>query len=513
MKIRYLNGSIDIHGLETYTSKNKFLTKHPTNRSVYYFLLNKIGVEHFKKYYGFYDKHWEISDEVKKRIFSFVDYTESHEPIHQHNLGGITLLPYQQKAVSYMLSNKKFCIFLGQGTGKTIITLTFLNSILKEEGKKKILIVTPKKVIGQYKKELEKYCIEAKVTNYEQLSKETEEYDIICYDESHRLKNASSGLNKTATNLRAERIYLFTGSPQDKYKHEILAQLRVLQPYLFPAKYKVYERYFYLDDYGNPISDKRPKELNSIIEAMSYGETTENLLNLPDFEDTIIECKFKDKSIYKELESSGVVTLPNNDVVTASIPATLRIKLRQLCNGFLMYTRFDEEKCIEEDKKIVLENPKVEKFKKLVIGLDSAVIYTQFDYDIEIISGVMDELGLSYVCVNGKTKDSDPLIEKFKEGKVNFLIIQAQSGNAGLDLQNTNNIIFYSIPESYVVFEQCRYRIRRIGQKNKCNYYYLITKGSVEKDIYRSLKNKKSYNNYMFSIYRKESHDGVREID
>lgn len=508
-KMKYLGGCIELYtngdpGYETVLMNNKFFTRHPTKTSVWYFFENHAGASVFKQHKAFFEKYWDIDEEVIKRLEAWTDYTCGHSKIRQHNLGDIILKPYQQTALSIMLSNKKYCIFLGQGTGKTLIAITFLNSIIKEEGNKKILIVTPKKVIGQYQKEINKYNITGvDIINYEALEKINKEYDIICYDESHRLKNCSSQVNKKATELRAPRIYLFTGSPQDKQKHEILAQLRVLQPYLFPAKYKVYERFFYVDDYGNPYKEKPGTELDEIITRMSYGDLTENLLDLPPAHHNVIDCTFQDKKYYDAFKKNSAVEIDGENIIADS-PASLRMKLKEMCNGFLFYRKFNATTCIETIERMSLENPKLEPLKKLVLGMDTGIIYTQFDYDIEVITNLLTSLGITHVCVNGKTKDSDPLIDSFKSGEVRFLVIQSQSGNAGLDLQNTNNMIFYSLPDSYIVFEQCTYRIRRIGQTKDCNYYYLITKGTIEPAIYRALKNKKSFNNQMFNLYRKE---------
>lgn len=520
-RIRYLNGCIELETLgipeyERVLKRNPIFTRHPTKYTVFFFFKNHKGVELWRKHKKFFKKYWDVSKEVEEELDNWKDYTEQTPKIKQHFLDGIILKDYQQKAVEYMLENKKFCIFLGPGTGKTIISLSFLKSIFTEEGPKKTLIVTPKKVIGQYTKETIKFLGKEwssyiDIINYESLHKVKAEYEIILYDESHMLKNHSSKVNKIATNLRAKRIYLFTGTPQDKQKHEVLAQLRVLQPYLFPAKYKVYERFFYLDDYGNPIKDKPNTELDDIIASMSYGEKTDDILSLPKANHIIMKCKFKDKSKYNEFEKNGVVEI-NGETIMVDNPASHRMKLKQMCNGFIFYEKFHEDTCRETKEILELENPKLDTLKELINNIDSGVIYTQFDYDIISISKVLDELGRSYVTVNGKTKDSEPLIVKFKTGKVDFMVIQAQSGNAGLEFQNTTNIIFYSLPDSFIVYDQCTFRIRRIGQKKECNYYYLITEGTIELGIYRALKTKQSFNNKIFSLYRKEKIDG-REND
>jgi ERCC4-related helicase len=109
--------------------------------------------------------------------------------------------------------------------------------------------------------------------------------------------------------------------------------------------------------------------------------------------------------------------------------------------------------------------------------------------------------------VNGSSKDAPESLQKFKEGKVDYLVIQIVSGNAALDFPHINNIIYYSLHDSYIYFEQSKYRIRRIGQTRECNYYYIIVKGTVEAHRLVSLKNKKSFNNKEFEIYKRRDKD------
>lgn len=508
-KIKYLRGCIEIEtnndlGYINVLKKNKLVTRHPTISDRFFFFKNHIGSQMFIQYKQFFLKYWDVEQQVIDELEGFTDYTCSHEPIPIVDIPGVTLKDYQKKSVEYMLSNKKFCIFLGQGTGKTYITITALRSIIAKEGKKKILIVTPKKVIEQYKEDTDKYVdSDVTVINYESLHKIKGPFDIVCFDESHLLKNSSSNMNKHAVRLSADRTYLFTGSPQDKNKHEVLAQLRVLHSWLYPAKYKVNERYFVLDDYGNPIKEKPGTEIDEIITSCSYGDKTDSLLDLPLAHHHIVECTIKDKTFYDTLKNKSVAEV-NGDKILVDSPAVLRLRLRQICNGYISFEKFDEDTQLIVPVMHRLENPKEEPFRNLVSNLDTSVIYTQFDYDIKEVSKILDSLGRTYVVVNGKTKEAAPLFKKFKDKEADFLVIQAKSGNAGLNFQHTNNMIFYSLPESFIVFDQCLHRIRRIGQELDCNYYYLITKGTVEVALHRSLKNKKSFSSKMFELYRKE---------
>ena len=48
------------------------------------------------------------------------------------------------------------------------------------------------------------------------------------------------------------------------------------------------------------------------------------------------------------------------------------------------------------------------------------------------------------------------------------------------------------------LFEQSKKRIHRIGQKNTCMYYYLITENSIEEKIFETLKQRRDYTDELF---------------
>ena len=169
-----------------------------------------------------------------------------------------------------------------------------------------------------------------------------------------------------------------------------------------------------------------------------------------------------------------------------------------MCCGFVRVER-DGKKGTKR-----IFNPKENLVLKLLPTIDHAIIYTEFKRDIQNLSKICDDLKLSYAIVDGSTskKKADCFIEWFKNGTIRFLIMQSKSGNAGLDLTCTNNVVFYTLPESYIVFKQCKGRIRRPGQNKVCNYYYFICEDSVEYDMIKSLKRKKCFSNRVFKIYK-----------
>jgi len=85
-------------------------------------------------------------------------------------------------------------------------------------------------------------------------------------------------------------------------------------------------------------------------------------------------------------------------------------------------------------------------------------------------------------------------IEELFKNDDKHIVINIQSGGLGLNLQTSNNVIFYDLTFSYLDYDQARARIHRIGQEHECTYYHLVTEKSVEENIlFKALKAKKDY--------------------
>lgn len=470
-----------------------------------YFILNTYTRECFKRDILPYikSKQCSIDHDLFNKIKYYIANPRNTSAPAIIDLPGITYKPHQVQALNYMRAYKKFGFFLGPGSGKTIIAIAFLKSFNINTA----IIVTPQKVISQYKRELDKYIPGNKyiVTNYEQLHKYINQtFEAVILDESHKVKNFSSKANEYCRFIasRATYTYLFTGTPQDKSRHELLAQISILDYRVMPVKTRTLFRYFNQDDYFQPSTEKRAfsKELTSVIESYTWGKPTEEVVQLTKENEYIINCikpteydtLVKDRVLAKEFNGERYRCVADNKGV-------LKVKLRELCNGHIELVSHNNDTELD----YVKSNKGYELSLLLQNNVDQGIIYYEFDNDLPIIEQTLHSLNIPYRIVNGHTnkKNSANYIEEFKQNQVEILVMQSKSGNAGLDLTNTNNIIFYSLPESYIVFTQCKARINRIGQTKECNYYYLICKDSIEEQMISALRKKKNFSTRLFKIY------------
>lgn len=507
-EIYKLNGFIYLKGFKNYPWLTE--TYNSRGEQISFFLLNAITKQQFKKDILPIIRRGDVN--IPQELYEEIRGFKQNPPIEEQRREkcklvipeGITLKEHQDVAVHKMMQYNKYSFFLGTGTGKTLIAITWLLSKKPDS----CLIVTPQKVVGQYKSEIDKYIPgnNYEVTNYEQLPKYVStKYQALILDESHRAKNYSSNINENCRKIaeNCEYVYLFTGTPQDKSRHDILAQLAILDSRVMPGKSHTLERYFEFNDYFQPSKEKPEfsEELTAIINCYTWGKATEDVVDLTKEHNIIVKCPHPTEW-YDELKNKRVVIDSKwNTYCVADNKGVLRIRLREICTGILTT---QDDKYVQGYTEVT--SPKINKFRELIQTLPKAIIYYEFTSSLNQIEQVLKDGGKKYVVVNGRcnTKKSTILIERFKYYKEIYLVIQCRSGNAGLDLTNTNNIIFYSLPESYIVFHQCKARIRRIGQLKECYYYYLICADTVEEHIYSTLKRKKSFTDKVFQNYLNE---------
>ena len=84
-------------------------------------------------------------------------------------------------------------------------------------------------------------------------------------------------------------------------------------------------------------------------------------------------------------------------------------------------------------------------------------------------------------------------------------------GSYSLNLQFCNEIVYSSITFDYAKFEQSKYRIKRIGQKQNIKYTYFLTDLGITKLILENI-NKKSTLENLIKEKMKEGTEWLKNI-
>lgn len=445
----------------------------------------------------------------------------------------IKLYRHQEIQLAYMRANNFFAIFAEPGCGKTLPSLIRILDLLKSGAIEEALVVAPKSALGAWERDAELFnALDREILiggmtliNYDKVwrggdkSPFNKKYGCIILDEAHLIKNRSSQRSKFLLKLacKADYRYILTGSPIGNGQLEnIWSQFCFLDPYLergrvysriFGGSYQVFQdRYCILNMYHKPSSYIHVKELQEIINEHSYRVKKVDCLDLPDkLPDEIIKVDLVEKKLYKKLATESAIL---EYEILAENPLSRLVKLRQLSSGYLTYKEDNQDKLLE------LKTEKLSVLQEILEGYPDdkkVVIFAEFKYSISRICELLAKMKIKYVVLDGDQKDKTIWRQFQADKRIRVIVCQYQTANAGIDLFASDTIIYYEPTLRSITLEQSRDRIHRTGQKEKCSYIHLLTRGTVEVDIYRALAGYSDFSEALFTRYMagyRRSYDG-----
>lgn len=118
-----------------------------------------------------------------------------------------------------------------------------------------------------------------------------------------------------------------------------------------------------------------------------------------------------------------------------------------------------------------------------------AIIFYNFDYELDILRDLPYGMGVSIAEWNGHKHEEIPKTDKW------VYLVQYTAGAEGWNCIETDTVIFFSQHYSYKIMHQACGRIDRLNTPFiDLNYYYLKTKSPIDTAIARSIEKKKIFN-------------------
>ena len=438
----------------------------------------------------------------------------------------ITLYKHQKVELAHLRLNDSFAIFAEQGTGKTLPILFRLLELIKSDRVTRALIVCPKAVMGSWVRDMVKFdlhdarLLQARITviNYDRIWRKSAEdtrklkWDAIVLDESHKIKNHTRNRSKCLLEmaLGAKYRYILTGTPISNGQLEnIWAQFTFLQPKqgkrgveseIFGGTYYQWlDRYALLNKFHKPYRYKYVDELQDIIAEHSYRVLKSECLDLPDkLPDEIYDIHLP-KATWKQYHELHEESVIEELEVLAKNPLARMTKLRQLCSGRINVG----------EEVVQAAHEKLDTLEEFLDGWSKKlVIFCEYSASIDDVCELLTKLKIEHVVLDGRTKDKTIWKAFQSNEKIQVIVCQYQSANAGIDLFAADTMIFYEPTLSSNVLEQAKDRIHRIGQHRPCSYIHFLTVGTIEKVIYRTLRQYADFSVKLFEEYMEEYQKG-----
>ena len=133
------------------------------------------------------------------------------------------------------------------------------------------------------------------------------------------------------------------------------------------------------------------------------------------------------------------------------------------------------------------------KLTELMMKHPKAIIFYNFDYELELLRGWAEKNGTPFAEYNGHRHDPLP------EGDCWAYLVQYTAGAEGWNCTLTDTVIFYSLNYSYKTMVQAAGRIDRLNTPYQTLYYYrFASTAPIDLAIRRALKDKKNFNESAF---------------
>ena len=430
---------------------------------------------------------------------------------------------YQRYVKDKMIELPYMGAWLDMGLGKTVITLTALHELKYYRFCiRKALVIAPKKVaentwsaeaakwrhlqelkvsvvLGTAKQRIKALDVNADVyiINRENTQWIVKHYgnawpfDVVVLDESSSFKNHQAKRFRALKAVRSKigRLIELTGTPSPKGLMDLWAQVYLMDGgQRLGRTISVYREMYFMPDKRNrtTIFSYAPKDgaadaIYKQIMDICISMKSEDYLTLPEMivDDIPVMLDPKAQKAYTELEKNMLLTVDDEQLVTAATAATLTGKLLQLCNGAVY----------DEDQKVLeVHDCKIEAFMETVEQLNGqhALVYYYFRHDRERLISALNKTDLRVRVYQGAQDEKD-----WNAGEIDVLLAQPASCGYGLNLQDGgHHVIWFGLTWSLEEYQQAHKRLHRQGQQYPVIIHRLIVQGGTDEDVIKSLEMK-----------------------
>jgi hypothetical protein len=395
------------------------------------------------------------------------------------------LRPYQDeiaKKATKILSECGF-VYLSMEvrTGKTITALETAYNF----GAERVLFITKIKAFSSIKSDYDNigYLYNLTIINKESLHTIYDnDFDVIIIDEAHGLAafpKASKYQKDIRKRFSKVPMIFLSGTATPESFSQWYHQLQVTDK----SPFKHYTNFYkWANDYVNVTEQNlgyaRVKVYKDGIESKILPQIQPFIITFTqaqagftsEVNEHILECEMLPITydIIKRLKRDKIVQ-GKSGLILGDTGAKIMSKVHQLSSGTIKF---------EDGTSMVIDYSKAE-FIKWKFANEKIAIFYKFKEELNALRQVYGAENL--------TEDLDEFNNTFKCIALQFLV-----GREGVSLKNAKYIVALNIDFSATTYWQFRDRMTTIDRKSN-DIYWIFAKNGIEKNIYKSVLNKKNY--------------------
>jgi len=439
----------------------------------------------------------------------------------------VTLYPYQREGVEFLRTRTKAYLADDMGLGKTIQAVKACDELIAM----KILVVCPATLKDNWAREFDKWGVwprtiqviqpvqhlipfaEVTIVNYEMLLSEgkfnqlmTRRYDVVIFDEAHRLKNYKADRTRKALGPRydgesglagqGERVFFLSGTPAPNDASELFTVMQFmtgmkLSYWSFVMRYCVVRK----TTFGQKIVGQRNlEELRAKLKPVMLRRKAEEVLkDLPpisyhslSLSPVDVAKMASDKLAWQKLSTrfvDSLATMSDDDLLKElQKPGDMAI-LRQL---------------IGAAKAGAVARLVAQEFED---GLDKVLIFAWHTSVIDSLAQDLEKFGV--LKIDGRTPISErqDIVQRFQtDPNQRVFIGNITAAGEGLTLTAANQVLFaeYSwVPKDNA---QAAKRAHRIGQTKPVFARFCSFPGTIDDVITKAVARKTAMINQLFEV-------------
>lgn len=425
------------------------------------------------------------------------------------------LRDYQREGLGWMEFLRRFgfggCLADDMGVGKTAQVLALLEKRREAraagESVGPSLVVVPRSLVFNWMQEAARFTPQLRVLDYTGLARGSTdfaaydlvvitygtlrrdipslsktEFDYIVLDEAQSIKNSDTESAKAARLLRGNYRLALSGTPVENHLGELWSIFEFLNPGMLGTA-----SVFKLAGAGSRHADDETRRmLAHALRPFILRRTKEQVAReLPPKTEQTVYCEMKpeQRKLYEELRQhyrASLLGKIETDGIAKSKIQVLEalLRLRQAaCHPGLIDPKRRGEGSAKLDTLLA-------QMREVLDEGHKALVFSQFTSLLGIVRDRLDESGVIYEYLDGKTRDRQERVERFQNDPAcNLFLISLKAGGLGLNLTAAEYVFLLDPWWNPAVEAQAVDRAHRIGQTRKVFAYRLIAQGTVEEKV------------------------------
>ena len=416
---------------------------------------------------------------------------------------------YQLEGIAFLYPRHAAILADEMGLGKTMQAITAIRLLVRSGELESVLLVCPKPLVANWRRELELWAPEipvlvvegdharrrwqwqraavpVKIANYELLHRDRDvfemgdargkpqvHFDLVVLDEAQRIKNRRSATSQAARAIGRSRSWALTGTPVENGPEDLVGIFEFLAP-------------------GFLSPQMKPRRMGHSIGDHVLRRTKDQVLgDLPPklFRDAELELTPEQNDSYRMAEDQGVLRLTEmGQSATIQHVFELVLRLKQICNfdpatgasSKLERLEADLEEVAASGRKAIVFSQWVQTLRHLARRLRR---YRPLEYHGQV-----------------PPRQREAVLDQFRQAAdSHLLLISYGAGGVGLNLQFAGYVFLFDRWWNPAVEDQAINRAHRIGAAGPVTVSRFLMLGTIEERIDSVLEQKRELFDIIFS--------------